>query len=252
LLDTRGSGPSKAIRAQVGCENIERKFRTTFHVEHSLCRTRWVRPRALRYRAARRERPGGGTKSSPDHRHAPPGGRDTAGAARKACSSRWKLPDRVSADNQRLSHVLSTATSVVETQKFFPPTPRTLEARRVRPQRAAAGVARQGPSPLCAAQDRAARDERPGGRSKSSPGPPRRPHLEGWGRGVVTIDNRAAPHGCDPGRTITNRAADLRRPGARAAASGDALTSRRNRATAMRGPGKALNPTVPPRERRPG
>ena len=170
----------------------------------------------------------------------------------KRAQAAGSCPDRVSADNQRLSHVLSTATSVVETQKFFPPTPRTLEARRVRPQRAAAGVARQAPPPLCAAQDRAARDERPGGRSKSSPGPPRRPHLEGWGRGVVTIDNRAAPHGCDPERTIKNRAADLRRPGARAAASGDALTSRRNRATAMRGPGKALNPTVPPRERRPG
>ena len=87
-------------------------------------------------------------------------------------------------------------------KSFFPPTPRTLEVRRVRPQRAAAGVARQAPPPLCAAQDRAARDERPGGRSKSSPGPPRRPHLEGWGRGVVTIDNRAAPHGCDPERTM--------------------------------------------------
>ena len=85
-------------------------------------------------------------------------------------------------------------------KSFFPPTPRTLEVRRVRPQRAAAGVARQAPPPLCTAQDRAARDERPGGRSKSSPGPPRRPHLEGWGRGVVTIDNRAAPHGCDPAR----------------------------------------------------
>jgi len=182
-------------------------------------------------------RPADGTRRTPREERA------------QAAGSR---PDRVSADNQRLSHALSTATSVVETQKFFPPTPRTLEVRRVRPQRAAAGVARQAPPPLCTAQDRAARDERPGGRSKSSPGPPRRPHLEGWGRGVVTIDNRAAPHGCDPERTINNRAADLRRPGARAAASGDALTSRRNRATAMRGPGKALNPTVPPRKQRPG
>jgi len=118
----------------------------------------------------------------------------------KRAQAAGSCPDRVSADNQRLSHALSTATSVVETQKFFPPTPRTLEVRRVRPQRAAAGVARQAPPPLCTAQDRAARDERPGGRSKSSPGPPRRPHLEGWGRGVVTIDNRAAPHGCDPAR----------------------------------------------------
>ena len=58
---------------------------------------------------------------------------------------------------------------------------------------------------------------------------------------MVTIDNRAAPHGCDPERTINNRAADLRRPGARATARGGALISRRNRATAMRGPGEALN-----------
>ena len=38
----------------------------------------------------------------------------------KRAQAAGSYPDRVSADNQRLSHVLSTATSVVETQKFFP------------------------------------------------------------------------------------------------------------------------------------